>query len=424
MRCPTCGHRTTRTSGSCSNCGSSLAGDLLHRELERQQRFLQTMIPDSVRQFQRQYEQMRRAFDLGDVARDIERLAPSRELAAALEASREMDRQFRDALRQPFEVTQALQAHTDELRLQQSSAFQLAESWQEQVRKALEPLARVPDLRTIADQFGLGTLEAEARSMVDRLARDQKQWFAEFEALARPMADAAAILASLHVSAYARGITVDGVEVDMAEVQRFLEVEGVLDLPDKALASAAPLAAINAKLDHLIALVQKLPGGQARSRAVVALWILLQVLWQLILNAGGGVAGAALYDKWKESKAQRKVLVRAVEHQVADNAARILEQGAIPREVLARYRLVTAGTLIIRARPTRHSARVGELHLGDVVWTVRTHARSWTLVEWRDGEDVRVRGWVFSRYLERLALPPALAVEPVRELELELVPSH
>jgi hypothetical protein len=47
--------------------------------------------------------------------------------------------------------------------------------------------------------------------------------------------------------------------------------------------------------------------------------------------------------------------------------------------------------------------------LGDIVIVHRTRCRSWTLIEWMDGDgDLGVRGWVFTRYVKKLNLPQAV----------------
>jgi hypothetical protein len=74
---------------------------------------------------------------------------------------------------------------------------------------------------------------------------------------------------------------------------------------------------------------------------------------------------------------------------------------SIPEDQRRVYRMVTAKRyLYVRRYPRRSdSFVVGRLPFGAFVAVVRRH-KDWTLIEYT-AEDVTVRGWVFSRYLER-----------------------
>jgi hypothetical protein len=66
-------------------------------------------------------------------------------------------------------------------------------------------------------------------------------------------------------------------------------------------------------------------------------------------------------------------------------------------------RVVIAGELIVRRGPAQSTPAIGRLYAADIVWIVKTRARSWSLVEFDDGEgEIVLRGWVYSRYLKPL----------------------
>ena len=71
------------------------------------------------------------------------------------------------------------------------------------------------------------------------------------------------------------------------------------------------------------------------------------------------------------------------------------------RSVLKDFRYVTADTLNVRLSATQKSETIGFLHFGYAVIVI-DRQKSWTLVEWNDPEsEVRISGWVFSRYLAK-----------------------
>ncbi|MCK5057727.1 MAG: SH3 domain-containing protein [Candidatus Aminicenantes bacterium] len=66
---------------------------------------------------------------------------------------------------------------------------------------------------------------------------------------------------------------------------------------------------------------------------------------------------------------------------------------------LLNVRYISAGTLNVRVKNSRKSAKIGELHFGDVVYVI-TKKRDWSLVLYKN-DDVEIKGWVFSRYLKK-----------------------
>lgn len=252
-----------------------------------------------------------------------------------------------------------------------------------QAEVALEPFSKVSDL---ASAFALDLDKAtdQAARLVERIHRDWETAWAT--GIGDFLKEATSALRSAEISLSGQGIAVDGVALDPQEIERFLAGADDIDL------------------QTLPRLIEEQARTKDSARYVVLLiWFLRAVILQLLIS----LAAAEIHDAWHDRPAERKATIRLIKEETERRAERVLEAG-LPRQALARFRLVTASTLNVRARPARNSPRVGELHLGDVVYAVRSSKRSWTLVEWTptDGE-ARVRGWVFSRYLEKLQLPKA-----------------
>lgn len=66
-------------------------------------------------------------------------------------------------------------------------------------------------------------------------------------------------------------------------------------------------------------------------------------------------------------------------------------------------RVVMVGELIVRRGPAQSAPAIGRLYAADIVWLVKARTRSWSLIEFDDGEgEIVLRGWVHSRYLKPL----------------------
>lgn len=72
-----------------------------------------------------------------------------------------------------------------------------------------------------------------------------------------------------------------------------------------------------------------------------------------------------------------------------------------PHDQLENLRYVNATTLNVRLNPRAQAPKIGELNFGNVV-NILKKDKDFTLVEWT-GQDseVKIQGWVFSRYLNK-----------------------
>lgn len=65
-------------------------------------------------------------------------------------------------------------------------------------------------------------------------------------------------------------------------------------------------------------------------------------------------------------------------------------------------RIVSATCLNVRKKNSRKSAILGKIYLGNVV-TFIERRKNWTLIEWAsEDNELIIKGWVYSRYLEKV----------------------
>ena len=276
-----------------------------------------------------------------------------------------------------------------------------AEAAHDAAHRLLQSVPTLPALDLVQKQAD--QLE-QIRTLVEqRYSEWQTTWQSGFGDLTASIAEAADLLRATTISSSERGLVVDGVAVGVEEIAAFLA--GQEDLELETLVRQA---------EH-----NEKPRGRAIATSAL-IWFLQYILIQFLIS----FAAADAHRVWREHVAQRKAVTRVLKQAAEQRAARVLESG-IPREILLRYRLVTAGTLNVRAGPARKSQKLGEVHLGDIVYAIRTTKRSWTLIEWAPAaSQAHLRGWVFSRYLDKLRLPKPLARQTLEPAEPPLVASH
>lgn len=116
--------------------------------------------------------------------------------------------------------------------------------------------------------------------------------------------------------------------------------------------------------------------------------ILLSVIANFIYDAAKSYAITSRSDSPRVVKEVRREIKRIQR-----------EKAPFPADL----RVVMAGELVVRRGPGQSMPAVGRLYAADLVWLVKTRNRSWSLVEFEDGEgEVVLRGWVFSRHIKPL----------------------
>lgn len=275
-----------------------------------------------------------------------------------------------------------------------------ADSWTV-IQQTIDSVSRVTDFARIRESLAFDAIEEQMRTLRESWDRDVRAWH-DMDSLAGSVASMAELLRSSEITAHAGALAVNGFEIDRQELEQFLAGEDALR---------------EIRLEKLAELIAAQKDPRRQATYVAVLLFLLQMLVQFVV----GIASSKTERAWSEGASQRKNAVRTMRSAVEQRASRAIDKG-VPLALLARYRLVTASKLIVRSKPTRDSRPLGVLQLGDVVLHVSTVKRSWALVEWvPEGDDLRVRGWVFARYLDKLRLPrnppTELASDPQQDLE-------
>lgn len=289
---------------------------------------------------------------------------------------------------------------TKELFLRDSALAELAESANRRgadtwtlIQQAAESMPRISDVGWIRESLALDTIDGQMRALREVWDRDPRQALQSLDDLVGAIGDVATVLRSARITTLDGTLTVDGFEIHRGELEQFLVGE-------------EGLRGISFEKLHELVGQQKDPQKRAWY-AVVLRFLLKTVFLPFII----GIASSKVERAWSEGASQAKTAARTMRTAVEQRASQAVDKG-VPRELLARYRIVTTGTLLIRAKPTRDSQRLGSLHVGDVVLLISTSKRSWALVDWSpDGDDVRVRGWVFARYLIKLRFPSSTAIK-------------
>jgi len=71
------------------------------------------------------------------------------------------------------------------------------------------------------------------------------------------------------------------------------------------------------------------------------------------------------------------------------------------KKVLSSLRYVSADILNVRSSASSKSEIIGYLYFSSAI-LVLEKKNSWTLIEWSDSDsDLKITGWVFSRYLKK-----------------------
>ncbi len=151
--------------------------------------------------------------------------------------------------------------------------------------------------------------------------------------------------------------------------------------------SLQPSGAIEESLNNLIEEIrsQKDPLTQK-----LLIWFVYPLIVAVIVSFINPVVNHYVESSLNEDK---RSLSKKIESKARESVAN--------SSVLKDFRYVTADTLNVRFSDTQKSETIGFLYFGYAV-VIIDRQKSWTLVEWNDPDsEVRVTGWVFSRYLAK-----------------------
>ncbi len=186
---------------------------------------------------------------------------------------------------------------------------------------------------------------------------------------------------------------------NLEEEEDYEEAEEAIALANEKLAEAFFEKSTGLTIGKIRELLVALKSGAIRL-APKATAFLLAILIGVISNF--------IYDATKSYVIARGSDAPKVVKEVRREIKKIQKSGApFPSDL----RVVMASELVVRRGPGQSTPAVGRLYAADLVWFVKTQNRSWSLVEFDDGEgDVVLRGWVFSRYIKPLRGEPARLV--------------
>lgn len=119
-------------------------------------------------------------------------------------------------------------------------------------------------------------------------------------------------------------------------------------------------------------------------------YVLFAIL-TILLN----LLSAYIYDTYVSSNYEKKSVIK-------DMKKAFVTQDEI--DSLSNYRTVIASALNVRTKPSRNSGIVGKIYLGKVVKVLK-RKKDWTLIEMSSQDsEILIRGWVFTRYLDKISL--------------------
>lgn len=119
--------------------------------------------------------------------------------------------------------------------------------------------------------------------------------------------------------------------------------------------------------------------------------ILVYIILPIIINIFTG--GLSPQDTQTTIKQNNTIIIKSIKNEV---------RKSLPsQEIISMYRFVSCKHLKVMEGNSTKSRSLGKLSFGQVV-TIVTKKRNWTLVEYRKDESgVIIKGWVFTRYLEK-----------------------
>lgn len=147
-------------------------------------------------------------------------------------------------------------------------------------------------------------------------------------------------------------------------------------------------------LEQCLVIIRKAPKPTAK-----ALLLLVSTVFLMICEA-------EVQESWLGS-ATRQALMAKIRKvtRVKASQTRLASRAMDLRVVMAER------TLNVRRYPRTSDSRIlGTLELGDAVVALRC-VRDWTLVKYTDGDAV-VTGWVYTRYVRKVVLPPTDQAPP------------
>ena len=174
-------------------------------------------------------------------------------------------------------------------------------------------------------------------------------------------------------------ITLDTLSIDQSELQ---------EIRDQVLERAL----VNQPIERLEEIAQKIIEEIRRLKSPllekILQWFIFPLLVGLLLSHP--ITDYHIKSFLSANKREAKKHINHQAHSSFEN-----------KDILEGFRYVVADSLNVRLKGSIQSPSIGILRFGDVVVLLKK-GRHWSLVEWQDREgQAAIRGWVFSRYLEK-----------------------
>jgi hypothetical protein len=188
------------------------------------------------------------------------------------------------------------------------------------------------------------------------------------------------IITDLDMSEYIEPIEIENKEIYVGKVQQII---------NSCLENKIENHYINIEkgINELIDISQKQKEPFIKTLLVAFLIeIIMQVMFCFVFPKIGQVIQRAITD---DPKIVCKIIKKDLSGLKLDNT------------MLRDYRFVAVNSLNVRITNKKNSQLVGKLYIGQVVKIINKN-KNWSLVEWvNDNQDVKIKGWVFTRYISR-----------------------
>lgn len=241
----------------------------------------------------------------------------------------------------------------------------------------------------------LGDPLKDHREMMAAIADPLKGFRESIAAMQNPFKDFSTPIASIDSLKFLKVMVLD-IGKDLS-----FEPDGRIALESKRLAmselqnlsyqvirdsSVAPSGSLEESLNNLIEEIraQKDPAIQK-----LLMWFIYPLIIAIIVSFLNPIVDYHVKSYLGEDK-------RSLSKKIESNAV-----ASIDSNVLSDFRYVSADVLNVRYSASTKAQTIGYLHFGYAVIVI-DRQKSWTLVEWNDPDsEIRITGWVFSRYLAK-----------------------
>lgn len=326
-------------------------------------------------------------------------------LADPLKEHREMMASIADPFKEHRELMASLADPLKEHREMMASIADPLKEHRELMKSLADPLKDHREMiATIADPL------KEHRELMASLADPLKEHWALMASMADPLKEFRASIADIPNPLKELSTSIAGIDsFQLLKNVAFeiggdlsFHVEGLISLASRRMtiselqdlsyqvihdSSLEPSGTLEESLNNLIEEIrsQKDPLTQK-----LLMWFIYPLIVAVIVSFINPVVNHYVESHLNEDK-------RSLSKKIESKAKKSVSNSSVLKD----FRYVTADTLNVRFSATQKSETIGFLYFGYAVIII-DRQKSWTLVEWNDPvSEVRITGWVFSRYLTK-----------------------